>query len=109
MCRGVLLKSNDLLLNSVIARIVTHTQVKDCNHIVQACKPWVKEVSEFTEDMKKVLLTTGRWFPSEDVLVIHENIWNTPDKFLRTHAGCVGESLAYITFSHHISLKYSTF
>jgi hypothetical protein len=33
--------------------------------------------------MKKFLLTTGQWFLSKDIPVIHENVWKAPDKLLQ--------------------------
>jgi hypothetical protein len=41
---------------------------------VQAYKTQLKEVGDYTEDMKKILLTTGQWFLSKDMPVFHENI-----------------------------------
>jgi hypothetical protein len=38
---------------------------KGCNHVAQACKTRLKEVGEFTEDTKKIILNDWRVFSVE--------------------------------------------
>jgi hypothetical protein len=73
-CVVGVLKLNELLLNTVTESKATQSKRRAAINSAGIQNPGKRIRRLYTEDMKKFLLTTGQWFLSKDIPVIHENV-----------------------------------